>query len=304
LATKAPSLRFGVLTFQALPYAELRSDVRFVESLGFDAAWLADQAVPDRLSILEAWTALGGLAADTSRIRIGTLITNAAIRNAMLLARQALTVDQISGGRVEVGVGAGYYEADHRWLGIDYLDAKGRVQRLTEVVEVLDRALRGERVTYAGEHVKLDDAPSLKPVQVPRPPILVAVHGPRSLQLASRLADTAAWVGEEGKGIEDTLAGFRDRMQRLDEMCAEQGRDPRSLRRSYLSGFADEPLFASNDSAADFIGRFAEAGATDIVFSYASPAQPAFEGGVASGQFANRDKLESVVAEVLPSFRR
>ncbi len=293
-----------MLTFQALPYAELRADVQFVESLGLDSAWLADQAVPDSLSILEAWTALGALAADTTRIRIGTLITNAAIRNAMLLARQALTVDQISGGRVEVGVGAGYYEADHRWLGIDYLDAKGRAQRLTEVVEVLDQALRGERVTYAGEHVKLDDAPTLKPVQMPRPPILVAVHGTKSLQLASRLADTAAWVGEEGKGIEDTLDGFRDRMQRPDGVCAEQDRDPHSLRRSYLAGFAEEPLFASNDSAADFIGRFAEAGATDLVFTYASPAQTAFERGVADGQFATHDKHERVVAEVLPAFRR
>ncbi len=293
-----------MLTFQALAYAELRADVQFVESLAFDAAWLADQAVPDRLSILEAWTALGALAADTTRIRIGTLITNAAIRNAMLLARQALTVDQISGGRLDVGIGAGYYEDDHRWLGIDYLDARGRVQRLTEVVEVLDRALRGERVTYSGEHVKLDNAPSVKPVQLPRPPIWVAVHGPKSLQLASRIANAAVWVGEEGNGIDETLAGFRDRMQRLDEMCAEQGRDPRSLRRSYLAGFANEPVFVSNDSAAHFIGRFADAGATDIVFCYASPAQPAFERGVASGQFANREKLESVAAQVLPAFRR
>jgi alkanesulfonate monooxygenase SsuD/methylene tetrahydromethanopterin reductase-like flavin-dependent oxidoreductase (luciferase family) len=304
LATKAPSLRFGVLTFQALPYAELRSDVRFVESIGLDAAWLADQAVPDRLSILEAWTALAAIAADTTQIRIGTLITNAAIRNAMLLARQALTVDQISGGRVDVGIGAGYYEDDHRWLGIDYLDAKGRVQRLTEVVEVLDKALRGERVTYAGQHVKLSDAPSVKPVQLPRPPIWVAVYGPKSLQLAARLADAAASVGDEGKGTEESLPAFRERMQRLDEMCSEQGREPSSLRRCYLAGFAEEPLFSSSGSTEDFIGRFAEAGATDFVFTFANPAQPAFQGGVASGQYATRERLEKLVADVLPAFRR
>jgi alkanesulfonate monooxygenase SsuD/methylene tetrahydromethanopterin reductase-like flavin-dependent oxidoreductase (luciferase family) len=304
LATKSPSLRFGVLTFQALPYSELRSDVQFVESIGLDGAWLADQAVPDRLSILEAWTALAALAADTTRIRLGTLITNAAIRNAMLLARQALTVDQISGGRVDVGVGAGYYEDDHRWLGIDYLDAKGRVQRLTEVVEVLDKALRGERVTYAGMHVRLDDAPSLKPVQFPRPPIWIAVHGPKSLSLAARLADAAAAVGDEGKFIDETLPTFRERMKRLDEICAEQGRDPRSLRRCYLAGFAEEPLFASDESVSDFIGRFAEAGATDLVFTLANPAQPAFETGARSGQFATREKLERLAADVLPAVRR
>src|SRR6202521_117181 len=171
------SLGVGVLTFQALPYAELRSDAQFAERIGLDSVWLADQAVPDTLSILEAWTALAALAADTSRIRIGTLITNVAMRNAMLLARQALTVDHISGGRVDVGIGAGYYEDDHRWLGIDYLDGAGRVQRLLEAAEVLDRAMRGERVTYNGVHVQLDDAPSLVPVQLPRPPIWIAVHG-------------------------------------------------------------------------------------------------------------------------------
>src|SRR6202165_5631278 len=157
------SLAFGVLTFQALTYAELRSDAQFAERIGLDAVWLADQAVPDRLSILEAWTALAALAANTERIRIGTLVTNVAMRNPMLLARQALTVDQISGGRLDLGIGAGYYEEDHRWVGVDYLDAKGRAQRLTEVAEVLDQALQGRRVTYAGTHVRLENAPTLTP---------------------------------------------------------------------------------------------------------------------------------------------
>src|SRR6202165_4611746 len=294
------SLAFGVLTFQALAYSELRGDAQFAERIGLDAVWLADQAVPERLSILEAWTALAALAADTSRIRIGTLVTNVAMRNPMLLARQALTVDQISQGRLDVGIGAGYYEDDPRWLGIDYLDAKGRVERLAEVAEVLDRALRGERVTHAGAHFRLDDAPSLLPVQLPRPPIWIAVHGPASLRLAARLADAAAAVGGEGLGLEETLPRFHDRMKRLDDMCAAQGRDPRSLRRCYLAGFAEEHVFSSAESAVDFIGRFAEAGATDFVFGLANAAQPAFERGVASGQFATREKLERLVAELVP----
>src|SRR3989442_3998698 len=279
--TARPRLAFGVLTFQALAYRDLRDDVRFAERIGLDADWLADQAVPDRLSILEAWTALAALAADTERIRIGTLVTNAALRNPMLLARQALTVDQVSQGRLDVGIGAGYYEDDHRWLGIEYLDAKGRVQRLTEVVEVLDRALRGERVTYAGTYVRLDDAPSVVPVQLPRPPIWIAVHGGTSQRLAARFADVAALVGDEGLSLEQTLPRFAERMKTLDEFCAPQGRDPRSLRRSYLAGFAEEPVFASANSAADFIGRFAEARATDFAFGLANPMQPAFEAGVA-----------------------
>lgn len=299
----ARSLAFGVLTFQALAYAELRSDAEFAERIGLDTVWLADQAVPDSLSILEAWTALAALAADTSRIRIGTLITNVAIRNPMLLARQALTVDQISGGRLDVGIGAGYYQDDHRWLGIDYLDAPGRVQRLTEVAEVLDRALRGERVTFNGAYVQLDDAPSLLPVQLPRPPIWIAVHGAKSLRLAARLGDAAACVGDEGVGVDQSLPRFRERMKRLDEICVEQGRNPRALRRCYLAGFAEENIFSSPESAADFIGSFVEAGATDFVFGVANQSQPFFEAGVRSGQFATREKLEHLVMDVLPKFR-
>lgn len=301
--TSGRHLGFGVLTFQSTAYSDLREDVRFVERIGLDAAWLADQAVPDTLSILEAWTTLAALAADTERIRIGTLVTNAALRNPMLLARQALTVDQVSNGRLDVGIGAGYYADDHRWLGIAYLDAKGRVQRLTEVAEVLDRALRGERVTYAGTYVRLDDAPSVTPVQRPRPPIWIAVYGGTSQRLAARLADAAALVGDEGLGLDETLPRFAEKMKRLDEICAAQGRDPRSLRRCYLAGFANEPVFASSQSAADFIGRFVEAGATDFVFGMVSAAQREFDAGVASGQFATREKLETLVADVLPAFR-
>jgi alkanesulfonate monooxygenase SsuD/methylene tetrahydromethanopterin reductase-like flavin-dependent oxidoreductase (luciferase family) len=302
-AVTARPLAFGVLTFQALAYAELRSDAEFAERVGLDSVWLADQAVPGHLSILEAWTALAALAADTNRIRLGTLITNVAIRNPMLLARQALTVDQISGGRLDVGIGAGYYQDDHRWLGIDYLDAPGRVQRLTEVAEVLDRGLRGERVSYNGAYVQLDDAPSLLPVQLPRPPMWIAVHGAKSLRLAARLGDGAACVGDDGVGVDESLPRFRDRMKRLDEICVEEGRDPRALRRCYLAGFADEHIFKSADSAGDFIGSFAEAGATDFVFGLANESQPAFEAGVTSGQMATREKLEELFAQVVPKFR-
>ena len=300
----ARPLAFGVLTFQALTYAELLNDALFVERIGLDTIWLADQAVPERLSILEAWTALAALAANTRRVRIGTLITNVAIRNAMLLARQALTVDQVSEGRLDVGIGAGYYEDDHRWLGIDYLDGAGRVQRLTEVAEVLDRALRGERVTYEGTHVRLNDAPSLLPAQLPRPPIWIAVHGAKSLSLAARLAEGAAAVGDEGLGLDETVPRFRERMDRLDDICLKRGRDPRSVRRCYLAGFADEPVFSSSDSAADFIGNFVEAGATDFVFGLANKTQPAFDTGVTKGHYATREKLEMLVADVLPKFPR
>jgi alkanesulfonate monooxygenase SsuD/methylene tetrahydromethanopterin reductase-like flavin-dependent oxidoreductase (luciferase family) len=297
-------LSFGVLTFQALRYEELLDDVLFAEKIGLESAWLADQAVPEELSILEAWTALSALAAGTHRIRLGTLVTNVAMRNAMLLARQALTVDHVSNGRLDVGIGAGYYEDDHRWLGIEYLDAKGRAQRLTEVAEVLDQALRGRRVTYEGTHVRLDDAPTLTPVQQPRPPLWIAVYGPTSMRLAARLADGAVLVGDAGTGLAETIRRYGERMKRLDEMCAEQGRDPKSLRRCYLAGFAEEPLFSSMETAADFIGTFVDMGTTDFAFGLANPAQPYLDSAVAAGQMATREKLEKLVADVLPAFRK
>ena len=295
--------RFGVLVFQAMPYADVRADVQFAEGIGLDHAWVADQAVPDRLPVLEAWTTLAALAAGTSRIRLGTLITNAAVRNAMVLARQALTVDQISQGRLEVGIGAGYYAADHRWLGVEYLDARGRVERLKEVAEVLDRAMRGERVTYQGRHVHLDDAPFFQPVQRPRPPIWIAAAGPTSMALAARLAEGVALVGHEGHGLDQTLAAFAESMKRIDSACADQPRDPASLRRCYLGGFAEEPIFSSVESTIDFIGRFSELGATDFAFALAGPASP-FAAYAANSQVATREQLERLVADVIPSFRQ
>lgn len=122
-------IRFGVFTFQALPFGALLDDVSFIEQLGLDAVWLADQAVPAGMPILEAWTALAGLAAATDRIRLGTNVTNVAMRNPVIVARQATTVDNMSGGRLDVGLGSGYYDIEQRSLGIDYPDAKGRVRR-------------------------------------------------------------------------------------------------------------------------------------------------------------------------------
>lgn len=296
-------LAFGLLTFQAIPYRELSDDVRFLEAIGFDAAWLADQVAPPELPVLEAWTTLAALAADTSRIRIGTLVTNVAIRNPILLARQANTVDAISGGRLELGIGAGYYEGDHRWLGVDFLDGKGRVQRLVETAEILDRALRGGRVTYDGVQHHVDDAPNLAPVQLPRPPIWIAAHATGSMRVTARLAEGVASFGDAGLTSEQTLPIFRDRMARLDEICAAEGRDPGTLRRSYLAGFADEQVFASGDSAADFIGRFAEAGATDFVFTMYNPAEPTMAAGAAAGRYADRAALERLAADTLPHFR-
>jgi alkanesulfonate monooxygenase SsuD/methylene tetrahydromethanopterin reductase-like flavin-dependent oxidoreductase (luciferase family) len=300
-------VRFGATIGQFVPYPLLRDDFVFAEQIGLDNAWVIDHfsidSVPE-LALLEAWTTLGGLARETERIRIGTMVTNVATRNPAMLAKSILTVDQISGGRVEAAVGGGFYPGEHASLGIDFLDGAGRGARLRETVEVLDRALRGETVTYAGEHVRLDEA-ALRPapIQLPRPPLWVAGQATRSLRVAVGHAEAVISLGEAGKGIDESLHAFRTRMAKVDELCADEGRDPATLRRCYFAGWASEPIFETAEQTADFVGRYVEAGATDFTFYLYNPAEPLFDRLVGSHRMATREQLERVAAEVFASYR-
>jgi alkanesulfonate monooxygenase SsuD/methylene tetrahydromethanopterin reductase-like flavin-dependent oxidoreductase (luciferase family) len=300
------SVRFGAFIGQLVPYPELRDDFRFAESLGLEVGWVADHfaipRVPDML-ILEAWTTLAALAADTERIRLGTLVTNVATRNPALLAKQALTVDQISNGRLDVGVGAGFYPEEHEFIGIDFLDGAGRSERLGEAVQILDQALRGEHVTFSGKHFRLADAPMHPlPTQQPRPPLYVAAQGPKSLRTAAQQADAVVTLGELNAPLDKSLPKFRERMLRLDEICAELGRDPASLGRCYFSGWDAAPIFESDEATADFIGRCVEAGATEFSFTLYNPAQPAMSRGLETHRYADRDTLARVAQDVFPLF--
>jgi alkanesulfonate monooxygenase SsuD/methylene tetrahydromethanopterin reductase-like flavin-dependent oxidoreductase (luciferase family) len=267
-----------------------------IDQFGIDGA--------PEVPLLEAWTTLAGLARETERIRIGAMVTNVSTRNPGMLAKSILTVDQISGGRVEAVLGSGYYPMEHAALGIDFLDAAGRGARLREAVAVLDGALRGDTVTHDGLHFHLSDATFRPaPTQLPRPPLWVAAQAPRSLRVAVQYADAVVSLGEEGKAMEESLPAFRIRMERLDELCVEAGRDPASLRRCYFAGWANEPIFASVEATMELIGRYVEAGATNFTFYLYNPAEPLLEEFVAEHRAATRDQLEQVAAEVFPRFR-
>ena len=299
---------FGVTLIQLVSYADLRDDFLFSETIGMDNAWVIDQFWIDgapEIPLLEAWTTLAAAAADTSKIRIGSMVTNVANRNPGILAKSILTVDQISGGRVNVAVGGGYYESEHRALGIDFLDPKGRGARLRETVAILDEALRGHTVDHAGVHYRLSDAAfTPEPTQKPRPPIWVAAQATESLRTAARLADGVVSLGEYGKGIDESLPAYRARMERLDEICQAEGRDPSEVRRCYFAGWADEPLFESVDATTHIVGRYVEAGATDFTFYLFNPAAGSvMDDLVISHRMATRDQLERVASEVFPQFR-
>lgn len=301
------SVGFGATIIQLVPYQSLRDDFLFAESIGLDNAWVIDQFWIDgapEVPLLEAWTTLAGLAADTSEIRIGSMVTNVANRNPGILAKSILTVDQISDGRVDVAVGGGYYPVEHQALGIDFLDAAGRGDRLREAVAILDEALRGKTLTHDGIYYSLKEATFRPgPTQSPRPPLWVAAQGSKSLRVAARHAEAVVSLGEYEKGIEESLPVFRARMERLDDICIREGRDPSSLRRCYFAGWANEPIFASVEATTDLIGRYVEAGATDFTFYLHNPAEPLLDDFLASHRMATRDQLEKTAQEAFPRFR-
>jgi len=300
-------VRFGVTLVQVVEYAALRDDLLFAESLGLDNAWVIDQFGIDEapeIPLLEAWTLLAALATGSSSIRLGTLVTNVAMRNPGVLAQSILTVDQISNGRIEAAVGGGFYPTEHTALGIDFPAPGDRTTRLREAVAILDRALRGETVSHDGEHFRMRDA-TFRPVptQQPRPPLWVAAQASNSLRIAVDHAEGLVTLGAQDRPMDESLPAFRARMRRVDELCEEAGRDPNTLRRCYFSGWADEPIFASIEATTDLIGGYVEAGATDFTFYLHSPGDPVMESFVSAHRAATRDQLERSVAEVFPRFR-
>lgn len=229
-------LRFGLDVSQhQLTWDELVSRARLAEDAVLDGIWVFDHfkalyADPKGPS-LESWTLLAGLARETSRVRLGTLVTGMTHRHPSVLAAEVVTVDHLSGGRVECAVGAAWNEAEHRELGIPFPPLPERMDRLEEGVEVLRRLFTEDDVTFEGGHFRLEAASYRpRPVQQPHPPIWIGGNGRRrTLPIAGRLAD--AW-----HGWADDAEELAQLMAIVDGAAEEAGRDPASiLRASSLS---------------------------------------------------------------------
>jgi len=281
-------LTFGIQTIPNKTWPELVDIWRRVESLGFDSVWLPDHFVPTfrrDLPLMEAWTLLAGLATVTSRIRVGVLVSCNTFRHPALLAKEAVTVDHISGGRLELGIGAGWVEFEHEMFGIRYPDAPERVAMYGEAVQIVDALLRYDVTTFLGEHYNITEAPFRPgPVQQPRPPLTLAAHSPRMLRLIAPYADRWNSMGSPTE--------MHERGARLDEACVATGRDPSQIIRSLLyvpAIMPDERPWDSPDAFADFAGRFGEAGVTELIL------QPPLDG--------NWSLVERVVSDVLPTLR-
>jgi alkanesulfonate monooxygenase SsuD/methylene tetrahydromethanopterin reductase-like flavin-dependent oxidoreductase (luciferase family) len=266
-------MRIGCVVLQDRPFEELKRDWKTLEEAGFDNLWIADHLMtfPKMGSLLEAWTTLGAMAACTSTVRIGTLVTNITYRNPAVLAKEAITIDHISGGRLDVGIGAAGTRADDAHVaGIDEWSIAERADRFEEFVEVVDNLLAGRSDAFSGEHYRakgFDRGPW--PVQSPRPPLVIAAHGPRTLRVASRFADT--WNVQAGFGRHqgDELIRFlRECNATLDDYATEAGRDPASIRRSLLVQDSGFPWWESSDAFTEFVGTVTDTGIGDFVFYY------------------------------------
>jgi alkanesulfonate monooxygenase SsuD/methylene tetrahydromethanopterin reductase-like flavin-dependent oxidoreductase (luciferase family) len=256
-------MRFGIVTDQNQPWPTLVERWRLFEQLGFDSVWDCDHFIqPSRPTgpYYEAWTLLAGLAACTQRIRVGVLVSSNTFRHPALLAKQAVTVDHVSNGRLDLGLGAGWYVPEHRMFGLEFPRATDLVARFAEAVEVVDGLLRNETFAYAGRHYQLDGARSLPPpIQRPRPPLVLGAHRPRMLRIVATYADTWNSFG--------TVEEMRERNAVLDEACAAISRDPRSIVRSLYGWAAMMPHDPWDSPAAfeDMVSRYQEAGVNEFL---------------------------------------
>jgi F420-dependent oxidoreductase-like protein len=209
---------------------------RKAEASGFDSVWVSDHFFLDWSKYggpstiqgsLECWTTMAAIAAVTERIRVGSLVVCNDFRNPALLAKMAASLDLLSNGRLDLGLGAGWYEPEYRAAGYEFDDAKTRITRLGEATEIITRLLSGEELVFKGEHYTVDGAVLRPgPLQQPRPPVWVGGKGDRNLKTIVRHADgwNFSWVG--------SYDDYEERVRFVNQVCHDIGRDPSTLRRS------------------------------------------------------------------------
>lgn len=285
-------LRFGILAPQVVPYAIQVDRWGELEAYGFDSLWFADHFVnPARPSgrWFEAYTLMAAAATQTSRIRLGALVSSITFRHPALLAKEALTIDHISDGRLELGVGAGGAPNDFEMTGLPAWERPERTRRFREFVLMFDALLRQEPVgeagtSFDGEYYRAAEAVmNPGPVQRPRPPLTLAAGGPVTMKFAARLADSWNQIpsntgrDERLASVGECLDAVRSRNAQMDDFCAAVGRDPGTLRRSILAGGGVTPdaLWSSPEAFRDFVGRYMEAGVNEFIFYYPSRVEKA-----------------------------
>ncbi len=233
--TALPEIAVMVEGQNGLNWARWQRMAQAVEALGFVGLYRSDHftnAEPPDKDSLELWISLAWLATHTRRIEFGPLVTPFSFRHPVFVARMAKDVDDLSGGRLVLGMGAGWQEREHRMFGFDLLSLRERMDRFQEGLEVVSRLLRSpDRVTFHGRYYHLEEAVLLPRPQRPGgPPLLIGGNGPRrTLPLAARYAD-------EWNGVYLPVERYAALNARLDALLEAEGRDPAQVRRSLMTG--------------------------------------------------------------------
>ena len=300
-------MRFSIWPNASKPWSAVLDLARHGEATGWDGVWVADHFMPNAEDVsgpvLEGWTTIAALAASVPQVRIGCLVSGNTYRHPAILANMAATADQISGGRIVLGLGAGWQENEHEAYGIDLFDLKERMAHFEEACAVVKSLLNEDRTTFDGEHYRLRDAP-LEPKGADGPvPLLVGGGGEKvTLRIAARYADEwNVW------GTPETLS---HKGAVLERHCEDVDRDPTTIARSaqallFLSD--DESWLAERRSSApamatmigtpselvDVVGAYADAGVDELIvpdFTLGPPERA-------------KDTYDRFITEVAPSFR-
>lgn len=281
-------LTFGLQSL-GLGWDDLRTEWLGYDTAGWDSLWLPDHLstpnpAADPSDFLEAWMALAAMAQLTTRVRLGVLVSSNTFRHPSVLAKMAVTVDHISGGRLDLGIGAGWFEREHEEFGLELPPIGERVSRYAEALALLDEFLRNDLTTFEGKYYQLREAPNRPtPVQSPRMPIMVGAHGARTMKIAARYADI--W---NSRGTVEEMA---ERNLAIDAAAEAAGRDPSTIIRSvsYFPARTEERPWASVDAFTSWVERYRAAGFTDFIFEAPGADQ--------------REVAERVAQDVLPQLR-
>lgn len=270
----------------------LRDVAVAAEQSGFHSLWVMDHFYqlpqlggPD-LPMLECYTALGALAAVTSTVRLGALVTGVTYRNPALLAKQVTTLDLLSGGRAVMGIGAAWYDVEHDGLGFTFPPLRERYEMLEEAVRICRAMFTEDKPSFAGRHYRVEAVRNVpKPIQPSGPPIMIGGSGEqKTLRLVARYADACNVFGSA-----DTVAR---RMRLIDSYCTEEGRDPNTVTRTRLGSLfvcdteadaeqtrqflletrgttevTERMTVGTPSQIADAVAAFAEAGMQELIFN-------------------------------------
>jgi alkanesulfonate monooxygenase SsuD/methylene tetrahydromethanopterin reductase-like flavin-dependent oxidoreductase (luciferase family) len=286
----AQPLRVGIKLSQDAPIESYQAVWKIADEARFDHCWAMDHlatigGIGEDRPIFDGWELLAAMAVATRHVRIGLLVTGITYRNPALLAKVATTVDHLSSGRLEFGIGAAWATNEHEMYGISGLEH--RVGLFSEGLQVIRSLWTEDRTNFDGRYYRMQNAvANPKPVQKPYPPIWIGSGGPSMLRLTARHADVWNASGGAGRDVESAVAGS----QQLDDACRAIGRDPGEIRRSVQLPAGPDPA-----ETVERVRGFHEAGFTEIIIMLSGGSMPTS---------ADPVKTAAMLAEkVLPELR-